>query len=163
VSNKVEAGNKVATGNDLVVVHSASGSLTKGILEFKASSESVIPPAPLPEALHIKCGAAGEDKVIPLCETKAVFFVKEQDGNREHDEVKFFSDVTPQCLWIRVQFPDGEVLEGRTENSRRLLFDPGIWLQPFDTITNNFLVYIPKSSVVAFHIMGVTDAQGRKA
>jgi hypothetical protein len=24
-------------------------------------------------------------------------------------------------------------------------------------------VYIPKSSVVAFHIMGVTDAQGRKA
>ena len=144
------------THGNLVVVHTASG-LTKGTLEWHARLECEIPPTPLPDELHIKCASSGEDKIIPVCETKAVFFVKNQKGNQEYDEVKFFAGVTPDYLWVRVQFADGEVLEGRAENSLRLLFDPGIWLQPLDIITNNVLVYIPKSSVVDFHIMGVTD------
>src|SRR5271165_4185380 len=56
---------------------------------------------------------------------------------------------------IRIRFPDGEVLEGRTENDARLPFDAGIWLRPFDSTGNNVLVYVPKSSVVEFHVMGV--------
>jgi len=160
--------DKVASGMaaasiELVVVHSTGGALTKGTLQWNPSSEWVIPPIPLPEELRIKCGASGEERVIPLCETKAVFFVKKQEGDQAHDEVKFFADVTPEYVWIRVEFADGELLEGRTENSRRLLFDPGIWLQPFDTLTNNVLVYIPKSSIIDVHIMGVTDSLRPKA
>jgi Family of unknown function (DUF6982) len=156
VSSSIVPSSNMAVDNNLVVVHTANG-LTKGTLEWHAGSECIVPPTPLPDVLHIKCGSSGEDKTIPVCETKAVFFVKNQQGNHEHDDVKFFAGVTPHCLWVRIQFADGEELEGRAENSLRLLFDPGIWVRPLDTIANNFLVYIPKSSVVDFHIMGVAD------
>lgn len=163
MSRNEVASSTIAAGIDLVVVHSTGGCLTKGTLEWNPYSEWVIPPVPLPEELRIKCETSGKEEVIPLCETKAVFFVKKQEGNQEHDEVKFFSDVTPEYVWIRVEFADGELLEGQTENSCRLLFDPGLWLQPFDTTTNNVLVYIPKSSMIGFHIMGVTDSRRRKS
>jgi len=154
--------SKTGIISDLVVVHGSGGRITRGTLDWNPASEQAIPPTPLPDELHIKCSTSGEDKVVSLAETKAVFFVKRQEGDQEHDEVKFFADVTPEYLWIRVRFADGEVLEGRTENSRSLLFAPGFWLQPFDTITNNSLVYIPKSSVVEFHVVGVNDTRQRK-
>ena len=156
--SKVLPGNGSA-GNDLVVVHGAGGHLTKGTLEWNAVSESVIPASPLPGVLRIKCSTSGEDKVVPLDEAKAVFFVKTQEGNNVHEEVKFFEYVTPNYVWVRVQFVDGEVLEGRTENSCRLLFDPGIWLQPFDMTGNNSLVYIPRSAVINFHIVGTSQVR----
>ena len=114
-------------------------------------------PSRLPDELHIKCGISREDKIIPVCETKAVFFVKNQEGNQEYDEVKFFAGVTPDYRRVRIQFADGEALEGLAEERLGLLFDPGLCLRPLDIISNNFLVYIPKSSVVDFHITRVTD------
>jgi len=81
--------------------------------------------------------------------------VKQHEGAFDHDEVKFFSDMAATDLWIRIRFADGEVLEGQTHNDTRLLLDPGIWLRPFDSTGNNILVYVPKSSVVEFHVMGV--------
>ena len=149
--------SSVAPATDLVVVHSVGGNLTKGTLEWETVSESVIPPTPLPDVLHIKCSGSTEEKVVPLSDTKAVFLVKTHEGDNEHEEVKFFETVTPNHVWARIQFADGEVLEGRAENSPRLLFDPGIWLQPFDMTGNNSLVYIPKSSIIDFHILGVAE------
>ena len=149
--------SSVAAATDLVVVHRVGGHLTKGTLEWETVSQSVIPPTPLPDVLRIKCGSSTEDKVVSLGEAKAVFFVKTHEGDNEHEEVKFFQDVTANYVWARIQFADGEVLEGRAENSPRLLFDPGIWLQPFDMTGNNSLVYIPKSSIIDFHILGVAE------
>ena len=96
--------------NELVVVHRMDGTLSRGILEWDTTTRQVVPPAPLPEVLHIRC------------------------------------DNQDECSLV---------VEGRTENDARLLFDSGIWLRPFDSTGNNILVYVPKSSVVEFHVMGV--------
>ncbi len=149
--------------SDLVVVHRVDGTLTRGILEWDAPADNLVPPAPLPEALHIRSENEGESALVQLSDMKAIFFVKRHEGTLDHDEVKFFSDIAATDLWIRVRFADGEVLEGRTENNARLLFDSGVWLRPFDSTGNNVLVYVPKSSVVEFHVMGVAIHKPRAA
>ena len=141
--------------NELVVVHTTNGTLIKGILDWDAVVDHVTLPPPLPESLQIRVAASDECSTIQMSDAKAVFFVKQHDGALDHDEVKFFSDMAATDLWIRIRFADGEVLEGQAHNDTRLLLDPGIWLRPFDSTGNNILVYVPKFSVVEFHVMGV--------
>ena len=152
---RIEARPVPTVAGELVVVHRTDGTLAKGILQWNSAGQPLLPPSPLPGVLHLQDEASGECVLIPVSETKAVFLVKKHAGAYEHDEVKFFSDVAATDLWIRVKFADGEVLEGQAQNDMRLLVDPGIWLRPFDSTGNNVLVYVPKSSVVEFHVMGV--------
>lgn len=144
-----------AISSDLVVVHKADGTLIKGRLEGNADSTKVIPSVALPDVLHVRSETPGECFLIQTSDTKAVFFVKRHEGTPDHDEVKFFSDVAATDLWVRIQFADGEVIEGQMENNRRLLVDPGVWLRPFDGTSNNILVYVAKSALVEFHVMAV--------
>ncbi len=144
-----------AISSELVVVHKGDGALVKGLLEWDVGTEDVVPLSSLPQILHVRGETSGERLLIETTDTKAVFFVKEHEGTLDHDEVKFFTDVAATDLWIRIRFADGEVLEGQTQNDTRLLIDSGVWLRPFDSTGNNILVYVPKSSVVEFHVMGV--------
>jgi len=127
----------------------------KGLLEWDEADGLGIPVSPLPQGLHIRGETSGECWLVQLSEAKAVFFVKQREGILDHDEVKFFADLVATDLWVRIRFADGEVLEGQTRNDTRLLLEPGVWLRPFDSTGNNVLVYVPKSSVVEFHVMGV--------
>jgi len=162
MSEKVSHSTNRSTG-ELVIVHNANGTLTKGRLECTREGGHVIPSSPLPAVLHVRSSIPGECTLITTSETKAVFFVKQHDGNVDHDEVRFFSDVAATNLWIRVHFLDGEVIEGEAENDRRLLVDPGIWLKPLDTTSNNVLIYVPKSAIGEFHVMGVAIHRRREA
>ena len=153
--------NRIA--GELVVVHKADGTLTKGRLECTRDGGHVIPSLPLPAVLHVRGNTPGECTLIATCETKAVFFVKHHEGNRDHEEVRFFSDVAATNLWIQIHFADGEVIEGEAENDRRLLVDPGVWLKPLDSTSNNVLIYVPKAAVAEFHVMGVARPRRRDA
>jgi len=143
------------TQNNLVVVHGVDGTLIKGVLKWDTITGQIVPLSPLPDALPIRCEMSGESLLVPLSEAKAIFFVKGHEGILDHDDVKFFSDVAATDLWIRIRFADGEVLEGRTQNTTRLLVDHGVWLRPFDGTGNNVLIYVPKAAVMEFHVMGV--------
>ena len=149
--------------NELVVVHTTTGVLIKGLLDWDAVIDHVAALPPLPESLQIRVAATAECSTVQISEAKAVFFVKQHEGVLDHDEVKFFSDIPATDLWIRIRFADGELLEGQTHNDTRLLLDPGIWLRPFDSTGNNRLVYVPKSSVVEFHLMGVAIHRAEEA
>jgi hypothetical protein len=140
---------------ELVVVHRMDGTLRRGILEWDTPTQQIIPLASLPDVLHVRCDNQAESSLVQASDMKAIFFVKRHEGALDHDEVKFFSDIEATDLWIRVRFADGEILEGRTQNNARLLFDSGVWLRPFDSTGNNILVYVPKSSIVEFNVMGV--------
>ena len=154
---------KSAAAGDLVVVHKADGTLIKGTLECEIVGVPVIPSLPLPAVLHIRGTTPGKCFLVPTCEAKAVFFVKRYEGTPDNDEVKFFSEVDATDLWIRIRFADGEVIEGQTENGRRLLIDSGVWLRPLDSTSNNILIYVPKIAVVEFHVMGVVVDRKRAA
>ncbi len=149
------AATESAASSELVVVHRVDGTLVKGLLQCDANRTDVVPLLPLPQTMHVRSETSSESFLIRAFETKAVFFVKRHEGALDHEEVKFFTDIAATDLWIRIRFADGEVLEGQTQNNTRLLLDPGVWLRPFDSTGNNVLVYVPKSSVAEFHVMGV--------
>ncbi len=96
----------------------------------------------------------GKDQTLPLSELKAVFFVRDFKGDPQYEPVQFLSKAPPsERLWVRVQFPDGEVLEGRVRNSLDLISQPGFYLWPSDHETNNVSVFIPKSAIAGFSIL----------
>lgn len=147
-----------------MVVRNQDGSVIRSTLQWPVASTPMSLP-PLPADLQVWNEATQEYFKVDFANTKAVFFVRTHAGHSTwHDHMRFFSDAVPvRNLWVRVRLTDGEVLEGRTVNDMNLLTDPGFWLWPTDAFSNNLLVYIPKSAVSEFHIMGLETARLEKS
>jgi hypothetical protein len=142
---------------DRVVVRTLLGTTTKGVLRWRAPSEQYSPIPSLPDVLSVRDESTGEISAVPMANIKAVFFVRTHAGNTHYEEVKFFPKRVPVDLWVEVRLADGEALEGWTDNNVRLLSEPGFWLWSIDVAANNVLAYVPKTSVVEFHVRGFTS------
>lgn len=94
---------------------------------------------------------------VPASEISAVFFVNDFHGDPDRNTVRFHAEepVLPG-IWVQVQFPNGEVIEGIVENSLRFLVDPGFFLRPTDPGGNNKLIYVMKSALAEHHVLGLT-------
>jgi hypothetical protein len=93
---------------------------------------------------------------IPKQELKALFFVRKFSGNREYSEIKFFeSQPKIDGLWVRVIFYDNELIEGIVSNSIRFLMEDGFYLKPPDPNSNNRIMYVVKSALKDFTVLGV--------
>jgi len=96
----------------------------------------------------------GKEKTFSIDKLKAVFFVKDFQGNSEYDEIKFLNKQSvSSMIWVRVEFFDGEVLEGKVLNDMELICSPGFYLSPSDLDTNNKRVYVVKSSLKNFTVL----------
>ena len=101
---------------------------------------------------------------VPKSEIKALFFVRKFSGNKEYTEVKFFeSQPRIDGLWVRVYFFDNEAIEGIVANSINFLIDDGFYLKPPDPNSNNRLMYIVKSALKDFTVLGVQYSKGNIA
>ncbi len=121
-----------------VVVHYANGWIVKG-----ATTDF----SPEKEIFHITpVGVGAKPLPVHLSELKAVFFVRDLDGNRARKERKEFGAVKPKIgRKIRVECRDGEVLVGTT-----FVYQPerkGFFLVPADAASNNERCYILASAV----------------
>lgn len=145
--------DKAAEPTHLVVVHKRDRTLIKGSLSWQELPQHPTALPPLPATFEIHDEVAGTTLEINLAEVKALLFVRDHKGDAYYEEVRFFSRSEAPHLWVRVRMRDGELIEGRTENNIALLLQPGFWLWPVDSFSNNLLVYIPKSSVIEFHVM----------
>ena len=93
----------------------------------------------------------GKEQTFSTEKLKAVFFVKDFQGNPEYDEIKFLNKQSvSSMIWVRVEFFDGEVLEGKILNNMELISSPGFYLSPSDQDTNNKRVYVVKSALKNF-------------
>jgi len=81
---------------------------------------------------------------IPLSDLKAIFFVKDFEGNPHYKAGKEFGEGSPRAGKIySVSFHDGEVMKGRVLN---LAEDKsGFFLFPADPLDNNEKVFIVRS------------------
>ncbi len=96
----------------------------------------------------------GKPKNFQLKEVKALFFVKDFQGDPEYQEIRFLNRKQgSDAVWVRIRFGDGETLEGRVENNLHLVAAPGFFLWPSDSETNNECAYIPKEALVEFSIL----------
>ena len=149
------------TGNrdDLkVVAHLADGSLVKGYLEQTQAFDPLAAGAigsTLPPQIALEL-PDGNKRVVDLGNAKALFFVKTLEGRTDYVEVKFF-ERNPQIegLWIKIRFKDGEITEGIVHNSLPFVSDNGFFLRPPDPHSNNRVVFVMKSFLNDFRVLGI--------
>lgn len=142
-----------------VVIQSGTRTI-KGYLESPVwnTIEDLLSNAPpsSPETFRIHHLDSDLVEEIPTSEIKAVFYVNTFDGDSNHTHLNFHSraPVTPG-IWMRLQFRDGEVMEGIVYNSLHYLVDPGFFILPTDPDSNNKMVYVVKSWLVDVRVLGM--------
>ena len=144
-----------------VVAHDRNGALYKGHLEVGKQElqvfEGVPRPAQLPETLVIVSPDGARHSVL-LRDLKALFFVKSFEGSKQYTELKFFSShPVVEGIWARLNFQDNETIEGVIYNSLHFLTNDGFFLKPPDPNSNNEMMYVVKSSLRDFRILGVRN------
>jgi hypothetical protein len=93
------------------------------------------------QVLGTEDGAPSE--AVAMADLKAVFFVRDFEGNREYNEAKGF-DKRPAGRIVEVTFFDGERLVGTS-----LTYDatrPGFFLFPADPHSNNERVFVVRAA-----------------
>jgi hypothetical protein len=134
----------------------------KGYLESPAwnTIEELLSGAPLstPEILHVRLFDSNSVEEISIKDVKAIFYVHNFDGDANHKEMSFYGkSPIVHGIWMRVQFLDGEVIEGIVHNSIRYLLDPGFFLVPTHPGSNNKLIYISKSQLADHRVLGTRN------
>lgn len=148
------------SGSARVVVRTNKGDLIKGFLNGRNGD---------PKTLSLNTSGVlevlqenGEVLPVQIDSLQSVFFVRSFKGCEEHEEMKFLAtSPAPQRVWVRIQYRNGEILEGSVENTRAFLSERGFFLKPADPHTNNIGVYVLKEALSDFHVMGVKPGTSR--
>ena len=148
-------------GWEKVVIRLDDG-VVKGCLEIKVGDtlEALLQRAIATPSTVLRIRPLGEDRIteISLDTVKAVFYVKDFDGNPQRKDLRFYKSAPiVHGLWIRLEFADGEIMEGLVNNSIRFLVDPGFFLRPTDPKSNNRLVYVVKSGLKECRVLGLRN------
>ena len=121
------------------VARLADGGLIKGAtFDFSPAKEAfhITEPAPNPGA---------NSTLVHTGDLKALFFVRDFDGDPDYVEEKEFSaPLDPSERRIGVTFRDGETLVGTTPMYRPAL--PGFFLVPADPRSNNERCYVVEAA-----------------
>jgi hypothetical protein len=124
---------KLPPGWQRVVVRYLDGKLLRGY------SNDFHPDRP---HLHLSPSAtsvAAERLLVPIGRLKAVFFVRDLEGNAQHVDSNEF-DHAPRARKVEVTFRDGEVMVGSTMNYKPQ--GQGFFLTPASSRGNNLRVYV---------------------
>jgi hypothetical protein len=161
VNRKAASPNTAVLHDSAPVVIRCGDRIVKGRLEspcWNAEEDTLLSaPRESCDVFRIRRLDADVVEEILASEVSAVFFVNDFHGDPSRNTVRFHAHepVLPG-IWIQVQFPTGEVIEGVVENSIRFLMDPGFFLRPTDPGGNNKLIYVMKSALVDHHVLGLT-------
>ena len=114
--------------------------------------------------IEVLVAQSAEALLIPYRETRAVYFVKQFGADPEQTQRRLFS-TRPKLggLWVRMQFLDGEELEGVIPNDLRLMGQYGVTLTPPDSKGNTQRVFVPSHAMQRFVVMGVIGRPYRRA
>lgn len=105
---------------------------------------------------------SSETQKIKLNHLKAIFFVKDFQGNSSHREKKSFTHTKPTGKRLFVRFKDGEQMTGFLDGSLPwstgfhldLKKTSGFFLVPVDEDSNNIRVFVVTSALADLTAMG---------
>jgi hypothetical protein len=105
----------------------------------------------------------GEIATVPYTEIKTVCFVKDFEGARNEFEARLFQ-TRPKMegLWVRLQFRDGEEMDGVIPNNLLLLDRQGYTVTPPEPYSNNQRVFVPREALNSLQVLGVVNSPLRK-
>lgn len=103
----------------------------------------------------------GSHRSIPFSEVKSIHFVREFDQPFAPARKSFLSRPRQEGLWVRLRFVDGDQMEGLVPNNLLGLLEYGIQITPPDSNGNNLRLFIPRTALTEFVVLGVVGASRR--
>lgn len=143
-----------------IVVNLRDGTVVKGYLETAVPTDlaSLLqnPTRGFPTRLILQSDNGQGNHEIDVTTAKAIFFVKSFQGDKEKHPVRFYANgPAVHGIWVEVRFNDGEVVEGVIHNSIHHLVEEGFLMSPSDPDSNNEVIYVLKSSISNYRVLGV--------
>jgi len=108
---------------------------------------------------------AAEVNLIPYNQVKAIYFVRDFEGDPDADKKFFASRPKVDGLWVRLAFRDGELLEGVLPNNLLLMDEHGLMVTPPEANSNTHKVFVPRAALQDLKVLGVIGSPvhgGRK-
>ena len=120
--------------SEKVVAHYLQGKLVRGITrDFSAIRKS----------FHVEVNGEDAPVEIHMSELKAVFFVRDLEGDRYHQEDPA-AERPEMGRRVKIRFLDGEVLLGHTKSYSS--DESGFYVYPADCESNNEKIYVMKAA-----------------
>jgi hypothetical protein len=120
-------------------------------------------PAHLTQALSLDLlSPEGTHEEISLDKIRAVYFVRDLADDIHMQRKTFLSRPKLDGLWVRLRFRDGDSLEGVIPNDLLTLQDHGLQLTPPDFTANTDRIFVPRSALTEFTVLGVVGIARRK-
>ena len=99
----------------------------------------------------------GNIQTVPYPDIKSIAFVREFDHGGG-DRSTFQTRPKMEGLWVRLQFRDGDVLEGVMPNNLLQIEHYGFSIVPPDSTTNQQRIFVPRGSLRAVEVLGVVGS-----
>ncbi len=104
----------------------------------------------------------GEHRPVQLKDIRAIYFVREFNGDYEPERKAFLSRPKLDGLWVRLKFLDNETLEGVVTNDLLTLLDSGVQLTPPDLNGTAVRIFVPRNALSELTVLGVVGISRRK-
>jgi hypothetical protein len=101
--------------------------------------------------------AEGQVATVPYHEIKSIAFVRTFEPGGAERSV-FQTRPKMEGLWVRLQFRDGDVLEGVMPNNLLQVEPYGFSLAPPDSSSNQQRVFVPRGSLRSVEVLGVVGS-----
>lgn len=99
----------------------------------------------------------------PTEEVKAICFVKDFDATDQWRLNRTFaSRPKTSGLWLRLQFRDGDTLEGILPNNLMLIETEGFSIIPPDPTFQNQRIFVPRPALAGVEVLGVIGSPLRR-
>jgi hypothetical protein len=104
----------------------------------------------------------GEHEAIPLSRVRSIYFVRDFSDDFEPERKAFLSRPKLDGLWVRLRYIDGDTIEGVVPNDLLTMLDNGIQITPPDLNSTTDRIFIPRSALTEFTVLGVVGIARRK-
>jgi hypothetical protein len=137
----------------------------KVILELleKKLIRGYLNPTRLPQAETVDLlTPEGQHEEVPLPKVRAIYFVRDLNEDIEMERKSFLSRPKLDGLWVRLRFRDGDSLEGVIPNDLLGLQENGLQMTPPDFNSNTDRIFVPRTALTEFTVLGVVGIARRK-
>ena len=101
---------------------------------------------------------SGTVTLVPFADIKSVHFVRDFEGMAETGRREFLARPKVDGLWVRLEFRDGDHIEGVMANNLLQIERAGFMLTPPDHTSNNQRVFVPRAALRALQVLGVVGS-----
>jgi hypothetical protein len=104
----------------------------------------------------------GHVSIVPYSDVKMVAFVRDFDDASPPTRQVFQTRPKTEGLWLRLEYRDGEVMEGVMANNLLQMEAHGFSVIPPDAYGNTQRVFIPRTALRSVQVLGVVGSPLKK-